>query len=396
MKKAVVCLFLIFAFALTCYGCSPKGEKATRTQSTIAEFESLEELQSMNVFSNSGCKVSLNTQKDYISEGNSSMYVEYFGSDGMPMPDFFVDNQIVIYAQREDFIKRSNNYSNVESFAIDIFNASDRNTNVYLELTNESGNNIVWDYVPLVKGQMNHCVFDVDLKKAVYLGIDKVDTIVLHFDPVLSIQTPLKLYLDHFVTRDYVEVPDTTLTLPTLEQNEICYFENDYVFDTLVVATTDLPITAHPFILEKNTNPAFVTQGENSLKITRFPTVSQTSNNRRWLNVNFDSKYISLIDFYGYDIDQYEICFDVYSDYSETIDFVCKFTSSSGYINSIAYLKPNQWTSIRLKMNEKTNNGIIMDWNSLSDIQFMLHEYFGPTKAIMYVDNMRIESVQEG
>ena len=396
VKKIILSLFLVAAVFFGCIGCSSGATGAEITQSSIAEFESLAELQTINVFSDSGCKVSLNTQEEYLSAGEASMYVEFYGSDGMPMPNFFLDNQIILYAKRDEFIKRSNNYSNVKSFSVDIYNVSDRNTNVYFEIVTESGNKIVSDYFPLIKEQMNHCVFDIDLTRAVYLGIDKVDMFVLHFDSVLSIQTPLKLYIDHFVSRDYVNKPDTSLTLPELEENEICYFEDEYVFDTLVVADTDLPITGHPFMIEKNEDPQFVTQGKSSLKITRFPTISQTSNNRRWLDINFDARYISEIDFYGYDINKYEICFDVYSDYSETIDFVCKFITSSGYINSVTYLQPEQWTSVRLKMNEITNNGIVMDWNSLSAIQFMLHEHFGPTKAIIYVDNMRIEPIQEG
>jgi hypothetical protein len=396
MKKSAWAMVFLLPLLASCLPLEGKAaEDKDYSETLISDFETAEEVKSINVFSSWGAKKGFVDDTSHIKHGKGSMYLEYDPSETIPMPnfypDFYKDNRLLFYASTSSYItsRRTIDYSNVESFVVDVYGAAGRSFNVYLNIVTGSST-IRTPAEIVVDGRWNTLVFHLDPKSMVSKGIDRVDTIYLSFDLVYYGSSAIKMYLDDFRTRDYLSAPDTTLTLPSVASGFVYTFDDDYTYETSEIVDTWYTSTTRLPIVEKNSNPTYVKEGSSSMKITRFPTISQDSSYRRSYDLLFDSSYLAAIPFASYDPTATSIVFDAYNRYDYKIDCIMKVTTSGGYTNVIDYLDPNIWTEVVLPMDHICDDtGVVADWKNVLNLRFMLHDFYGASPAYLYLDNMR-------
>ena len=389
--KTILILAIAFVIALPLVSCGG-GSGANKGETLITNFETDGQIDNIGVFTNSGVKIARNTDKKYVSEGSASMYLEFEGEDSVPAPGFYRWNWVWFYVFSDDLITHGTDFSDAECLLIDIYNDSDRAVGVTLKAYADGGE-LHLGRQPAAAGRMNTLKFDISYPRALYMGVQNIDLITLELDKVYADQTPVKLYLDNFRTRNLSKKQTYDFnTVPKLAKDEFAFFENDYLFNTLrVTDNPDLPVYTRSEI-SKNTDLKFVSEGAASLKVTRHPALNHTSYWRRHEFIVFPTEYLKILDFSGYDINQYQISVDVYNDYDYDIDFVIRLYSLTGRVDMVYYMPPNQWSTYKLPLNALTvSGGLNMDWANISRIEIMLHEFYGPYNAVMYIDNMKIE-----
>lgn len=321
----------------------------------------------------------MNADKRYVSHGSTSIYAEVHGENCYLafLPQYFYDGH-------------SNDFSKAISFLFDIFNSGDRDTYAVLSLSYKIGSK-VYNYVigkQLVrKDAMNYLCFDVDIDQAINNGIDNVGEIRLNFDTVEETQSPLKLYVDNFRVREDEQIALSNQTPPAVAGNMLCSFEGEYFKNKMICSVWEYIFYTQFPVLAVNTDAMYVTEGANSLKVTRFAQYYLDDIYKGFCRFFLPSECFADIDFAAYAQAQNEICFDVYNDYGYNIDITFNVASRTG--NSVTViLEPDSWTTVKLDISQ-------IEWGSSTTIDFMFCEYYDSSNAVMYIDNLRFEQKEE-
>ena len=413
MKKTLRKVFsTAFAATLCLSVCGTLGAcgggdgKSVQTQNyvahSLASFESVKEIETLGSFGELG-KIGFNQDKAFVSEGNASLKVEVHGGRQVGMP-YIGDWRpcLMYYTIDNNYTEHWKDYSKTKCFMMDVYNDSDRDTAISLFLDPESSNysSIYLKEQVALKGKKTTLVFETNLTRNVNCGIGALKDIQINFTPVLEGQTPLKLYIDNFRAVDYADenyqVPQTAMPTVNNDEGEICYFESDYFVNTMQVRHTDLAVIPPNMFprLSLNSDSYFVSEGKNSMRITRPSTVASTKEWRCGAYVEFPSRYVETIDFDKYDKNNSSIRMDVYNDYDYAFDFVLQFLDKTGYVEHVVTLKPNSWNEVEIPMNKNmegaANKGLQLDWSSVQSMRFLLQEYYGTGEADIYVDNLRV------
>lgn len=382
-------------------GGTPMADKTPQgyVSSTLFSFESVAELETFGSFGELG-KIALNQDKNYVTDGSASLKVEVHGGRAVGMP-YIGDWKpcLMLYTIENGFTEHLKDYSRTKCFAVDVFNASDRDTSISLFLDPESGafSSIYLKEQVALKGKKTTLVFETNLERNANCGIGALKDIQINFTPVVEGQTPLTLYLDNFRAVDYAdenyEVPQAAMPTVNEAEGEICYFESEYFVNNLGLRHTELAVIPPNMFpkLSVNTDEFFVSEGKTSMRISRPSTVASTKEWRCGAYVDFPSRYVSSIHFEKYDKNTTSIRMDVYNDYDYAFDFVLQFVDKIGYVEHVLTLKPNSWNEVEIPMNKVTEgtSGLQLDWSSVQEMRFLLQEYYGTGEADIYVDNLR-------
>lgn len=417
-KTFTASLLLLSAFPL--FSFANQGEEKPQADYVVKkmmDFESEEECASVMSMSTWGTKVLYNTDSQYVKQGNGSLHVSYEAGYTIPMPnyypDFYQQNTLRWHLITSHYITHENDYSRLQSFVFDAYPV-ERNITVRLSIvTNSDEETFESQPVVLEQGRWNTAVFSFDPLTLSHFKVKTLSWIYLTFDTAYTGGKDIDVYLDHFRSREYPEDIEDTLALPHLGQDEIADFEDDYLPHTLRVKKNNTAPYNSPWQFryhrKKDEQDPYVHSGRNSLEIIREPYTSQTSGILQSYDLLFPEEYVKQIDFSLYDPSKWDIVFDVYNAYRETLDCMVDFVDGktgsyvSNYDETIkdpinnAYIKPYTWTEIRIPMDKMTysKNGSLMAkslrWNDVREIRFRLREYFGSQKASMFIDSLRFE-----
>ena len=386
-----LCLVIFGCWALSASGSPGSGEIE---ENLVTGFDTQDFIYHVTGHKGFGKRL-LNTDPNYIRQGAGSLYLELQEQNTSPQ-------WVGAYALSlpMNLLDHSDDFSKTVKLVLDVYNASDRDTEMRLVLTGGIGGStymVDLGYQYITKGRWNRVTYLTDLDRAINLGIDSVRAVKLYF-PVLSEgQSPLKLYLDNFRAIDDPAVTYQNQNRPAMQGGAVCTFENPFYFNKLTVDNRMSGQYMPEFSL--NYDKEYVSEGDVSLKIKRF---SQYSPHERWSNFCITflpiEPELSAINFTQYPLNSAKLVYDVYSKYDGPLDCIT-YLSSSGYggyfVDHPVTLQPNQWNRIEIPLNKTMPNGAAPTaqiWNGLNSFRIQLIDFYGASNAIMYLDNFRLEN----
>ena len=259
------------------------GSKQESNIHVISEFESEDEFFQFNYFNEFGI-IKLNTDPTYVKGGSGSAYMEIHGN---PVQGSGYKPYMVIYNDTE--YNDKTDYTDVEEFRISVYNASDRDVNMYFQFRsasfNKSGYSSEQKFV-LTKGQWNEVSIPVDRALInTFIDLDQISEFYIKFDNRESRdQNPAKLYMDSFIAIQTDEPIPTGVKVR--EDNEL---ESANKAEYLSAWEASNGAT-----LSLNTDPKYILEGEAS-----FCWTGAAMGGTSWPRLDFTGNILT--DISGYD-----------------------------------------------------------------------------------------------
>lgn len=354
----------------------------------LSGFETQADLNAMAAVSNFG-KRQLNTNKTYVTQGNSSLYLEVHSGRALDYSPPVGNRQNSCVDMVIESLNHSNDYSHTVSFTFDAYNASDRDAEVRMVLTGGIGGatyqiDLGIQYLP--KGRWTKLKFDNDLSRNINLGVDSVRSMRLYFPMLTADQTPIKVYLDNFTAHDRENVEYLNRTSPGQQGDVLCGFEDLYFYNNSYIAY-ETTMQVQP-VISQNRDSRFVTEGDYSLRIKRF---SKYEPEARWSGYRMLfmplADMVATIDFNKYPVETTKIMVDVYSDAAEEMSFTMTIGGYDGTVaHSVNVLKPKQWNTIEIPLNMAS----VDKWKTAESVYATFYDFFGTSNASIYIDNIRL------
>ncbi len=412
MKNKILKKIAVFAACLLTFGCvmstfglSAVAENASvkvGDRKTLFGFETEIEragIQAGYIFG------AVKRSDEHVTEGKKSLYLQVEGHSDEDNElhlaggdfEFWSSNYIGISTADEMFMV-ARDISEYDTLSMDFYNDSDRDTSVTVFLqTNMQGtyNHTQGSFQRvgrkvLPKGKVSY--LDFDLTYLQYSGLDEIMRYWFFFDNINPSQTPLKLYLDNVAVERKQE--NFKIDIPTVGDDlKLTSFENK--IETQIYTLIDWGVAYEQLpVMEWNTNPDYVSDGESSLKVTlnnsnHYCRCSGNKWGGSW-SLSIPAEYLMK----GLDLNEmlkqenktaenFELLIDVYNPCNQQL------TISIGSASNHKF-PANSWTTVR---------------TNLSDYQFATSGQFGLGIAsgefrdiidrIFYVDNIRIEEVAQ-
>ena len=340
---------------------------------------------------------------EHVTSGKNSLYLEisghsdednelhYAGSDH----EFWGTNYIGLKTS-DELYEAARDISAYDTFTVDFYNDSDRDTSVTVFLqTNMNGNYSALNgsfqrlgRKVLPKGKVSLLEFDLT-----YLQYNELDTVMRYwffFDNINTDQTPLKLYMDNVAVERKQD--DFKIDLPTAGvDNKITSFESKLETQMMSCRGWGVSYDQLP-VLEWNNDPQYVSDGEGSLKIT----LSKSNNYCRCSSSAWSGSCQLVMPgalyFNGFNVNEmlesagktatdYEVVADVYNAGDKALDIT--ILKKKNY--SAAAKK---WTEVRAPLSD-------FAFATGGTIDFTLEwvEFRDTADRVFYVDNFRIEEV---
>lgn len=355
----------------------------------IYGFDEIGDFQQLNTTSPFG-KIKPNTNKDYVSQGEGSMEVSVEGyEDVMHFPEATYALKQYIYMYPRMYWEDTN-MLDVSAFILDVYNDNDTAQKIWLYIKGTT-NELLCEAVDVLPGVWTACIFEIDMDRSYYQGLGDVSEISIAFENREPGEDPKHYYLDNFRCVKEDE-KSTRLTAPEFDGSTICDYEDEYFYNTAVNIFQSSPqgnVFGQPKV-ELNDNPEFVKTGEHSLKVTRYPNKQQ----RTMLGGYYDitavhTHFLQQIDFKYYANNGYAIKMDLYLDYSREIDLTISLASADVAANHNIVIYPG-WNEIVYDMDRSD-----IDWSMASYFNLLMSEFFDSENAVMYLDNVRFEKVDD-
>ncbi len=397
MKKRIcvfACLLSLVCAAAGFSGCG--GEPASDPDAALKEdvlvngFESwTPDLQTALIFNDFG-KVSLNTDKEYVTQGERSARIDPLGgtyaSSAAPIVMFSLKSD----TYRFDYADLS--YADYLSF--DIYNAQDEEKKVYAgfvgEVSGVTSISRVGEKEFVLQPGWNSCQLHIETSLLSIVGdLTEVPGVYFRFESAGSAnvveegenKTP-RYYLDNMWLIKKPDKSDSGFTME-LRKNEIADFERiwqGYMF------TNDNPglaevVNAEDFGL---TAPS----GDKVLHVQ-----FEGTSSRNWLQMNISSELLNRTDLFGMSSETAQnayICFETYNN-SDTMVNLCMVyrTPTSQLKATDNHCAPHTWTSYEYCVADllAIDNGFL---TAMGNFQISYKDDYMGTKEYFF-DNFRIE-----
>lgn len=397
MKKkycVLACLLSLVCCAAGFAGCggepAPDPDAALKEDVMVNGFEDwTPDLQTALIFNDFG-KVSLNTDKTYVTQGERSARLD-------PLGGAYVSSSapIVMFSLKSDtygFDYADLSYADYLSF--DIYNAQDEDKTIYAgfagEVTSVTSISRVGEKEFVLKPGWNTCQLEVEASLLSIMGdLTEVPGIYFRFESAGSAnvvdegenKTP-RYYLDNMWLIKKPDKSESDFTME-LRENEIADFERiwqEYMF------TNDNPglvevVDAEQFGL---TAPS----GDKLLHVQFDGTSSQN-----WLQMEISSELLNRTALFGMSSDVAEnayICFETYNNTDSMVNLVMVYrTPTSSLISTQNNCAPHTWTSYEYCVADllALDNGFL---TAMGNFQISYKDDYTGTKEYFF-DNFRIE-----
>lgn len=397
MKKkycVLACLLSLVCCAAGFAGCggepAPDPDAALKEDVMVNGFEDwTPDLQTALIFNDFG-KVSLNTDKTYVTQGERSARLD-------PLGGAYVSSSapIVMFSLKSDtygFDYADLSYADYLSF--DIYNAQSEDKTIYAgfagEVTSVTSISRVGEKEFVLKPGWNTCQLEVEASLISIMGdLTEVPGIYFRFESAGSAnvvdegenKTP-RYYLDNMWLIKKPDKSESDFTME-LRENEIADFERiwqEYMF------TNDNPglvevVDAEQFGL---TAPS----GDKVLHVQFDGTSSQN-----WLQMEISSELLNRTALFGMSSDVAEnayICFETYNNTDSMVNLVMVYrTPTSSLISTQNNCAPHTWTSYEYCVADllALDNGFL---TAMGNFQISYKDDYTGTKEYFF-DNFRIE-----
>lgn len=400
MKKISFILAIIMMFTMMAFiGCdntstTNKNINEQATFNTISgqevvlyDYEDISDFQEINAQEGFGI-TSMNTEPQYVKSGKGSMHVRVDGYDEFyHFPEKLADKKQVIVMYPNWFFDGLSDFSDALAFQLDVYNVSDRDITISIKIQTAITTYVLGPEVA-IRNKWCKLVFEVDFEKSIYLGLNSVKQISYVFENRIQGQTSAECYIDNF---SYVKSQTKSKKLdyvPDMVGNVLCDFEDKYFSLAAIDGCPSYPKIAPYYMCKSswNSDKRYVTSGNYSLKITRFPSIYNHSIHPEFSGVYVLSReYIEKINWDNYDISKTSIFIDVYNDYDDQIYIRLDVIDGrrQGFANRQT-IDPNKWTTLEFPMYDE-----YMDWTDLQIFSLTFYDFYGVENSIVYIDNIR-------
>lgn len=397
MKKkncVLACLLSLVCCAAGFAGCggepAPDPDAALKEDVMVNGFEDwTPDLQTALIFNDFG-KVSLNTDKTYVTQGERSARLD-------PLGGAYVSSSapIVMFSLKSDtygFDYADLSYADYLSF--DIYNAQDEDKTVYAgfagEVNSVSSISRVGEKEFVLKPGWNTCQLEVEAALISIMGdLTEVPGIYFRFESAGSAnvvdegenKTP-RYYLDNMWLIKKPDKSESDFTME-LRENEIADFERiwqEYMF------TNDNPGLVE--VVDADEFGLTAPSGDKVLHVQFDGTSSQN-----WLQMEISSELLNRTALFGMSSDVAEnayICFETYNNTDSMVNLVMVYrTPTSSLISTQNNCAPHTWTSYEYCVADllALDNGFL---TAMGNFQISYKDDYTGTKEYFF-DNFRIE-----
>ena len=397
MKKkncVLACLLSLVCCAAGFAGCggepAPDPDAALKEDVMVNGFEDwTPDLQTALIFNDFG-KVSLNTDKTYVTQGERSARLD-------PLGGAYVSSSapIVMFSLKSDtygFDYADLSYADYLSF--DIYNAQDEDKTVYAgfagEVNSVSSVSRVGEKEFVLKPGWNSCQLEVEAALISIMGdLTEVPGVYFRFESAGSAnvvdegenKTP-RYYLDNMWLIKKPDKSESDFTME-LRENEIADFERiwqEYMF------TNDNPGLVE--VVDADEFGLTAPSGDKVLHVQFDGTSSQN-----WLQMEISSELLNRRALFGMSSDVAEnayICFETYNNTDSMVNLVMVYrTPTSSLISTQNNCAPHTWTSYEYCVADllALDNGFL---TAMGNFQISYKDDYTGTKEYFF-DNFRIE-----
>lgn len=393
MKKIVSLILVscigLSAFALTACNQEKKEEENTGFVSSlplVSDFESLDEVYSRMSFKNRFGKVSLNTDKQYVTGGEHSLQLEVHG-------DYVANTEPTLmqvdFAGLEQEGVPYIDLSRLETVKMDLFNCTEEEQTLEVALIVDG---VTTDYQKAVAkvGANKDLTVEYDVK-GLSVGADmtKAESMLIKFPKPASMEEDAKLfYMDNLRFTFLAQAPDPIEI--ELDENEFCSFDKSY--QKYVVQPGGVgPTEGCQPVLSINTDLQYCKDYTGrSLKVV-LPRGSEPIGDG-WPYFSFIEKLVKSFDF----VDLMErgayFVFDVYNDGSAYNFGLEVWTDIQGLSGGYSFTANNGWTQVRVSLKDLMgkSKGDATVASNANKILISYSKFDAPDKTF-YFDNFRFE-----
>lgn len=397
MKKkycVLACLLSLVCCAAGFAGCggepAPDPDAALKEDVMVNGFEDwTPDLQTALIFNDFG-KVSLNTDKTYVTQGERSARLD-------PLGGAYVSSSapIVMFSLKSDtygFDYADLSYADYLSF--DIYNAQSEDKTIYAgfagEVTSVTSISRVGEKEFVLKPGWNTCQLEVEASLLSIMGdLTEVPGIYFRFESAGSAnvveegenKTP-RYYLDNMWLIKKPDKSESDFTME-LRENEIADFERiwqEYMF------TNDNPGLVE--VVDADEFGLTAPSGDKVLHVQFDGTSSQN-----WLQMEISSELLNRTALFGMSSDVAEnayICFETYNNTDSMVNLVMVYrTPTSSLISTQNNCAPHTWTSYEYCVADllALDNGFL---TAMGNFQISYKDDYTGTKEYFF-DNFRIE-----
>lgn len=397
MKKkycVLACLLSLVCCAAGFAGCggepAPDPDAALKEDVMVNGFEDwTPDLQTALIFNDFG-KVSLNTDKTYVTQGERSARLD-------PLGGAYVSSSapIVMFSLKSDtygFDYADLSYADYLSF--DIYNAQSEDKTIYAgfagEVTSVTSISRVGEKEFVLKPGWNTCQLEVEAALISIMGdLTEVPGIYFRFESAGSAnvvdegenKTP-RYYLDNMWLIKKPDKSESDFTME-LRENEIADFERiwqEYMF------TNDNPGLVE--VVDADEFGLTAPSGDKVLHVQFDGTSSQN-----WLQMEISSELLNRTALFGMSSDVAEnayICFETYNNTDSMVNLVMVYrTPTSSLISTQNNCAPHTWTSYEYCVADllALDNGFL---TAMGNFQISYKDDYTGTKEYFF-DNFRIE-----
>lgn len=397
MKKkycVLACLLSLVCCAAGFAGCggepAPDPDAALKEDVMVNGFEDwTPDLQTALIFNDFG-KVSLNTDKTYVTQGERSARLD-------PLGGAYVSSSapIVMFSLKSDtygFDYADLSYADYLSF--DIYNAQSEDKTIYAgfagEVTSVTSISRVGEKEFVLKPGWNTCQLEVEASLISIMGdLTEVPGVYFRFESAGSAnvveegenKTP-RYYLDNMWLIKKPDKSESNFTME-LRENEIADFERiwqEYMF------TNDNPGLVE--VVDADEFGLTAPSGDKVLHVQFDGTSSQN-----WLQMEISSELLNRTALFGMSSDVAKnayICFETYNNTDSTVNLCMVYrTPTSLLISTDNNCAPHAWTSYEYCVADllALDNGFL---TAMGNFQISYKDDYTGTKEYFF-DNFRIE-----
>lgn len=396
IKKIAVLLasLTVVASSTLFFGCnvennsSEAGQSEKKTNSVVCGFSSIRELQSFG-YNAAFYKAALNTDKQYVTEGDTSAKFTFKGRD-------IYSPNLQIFSDTGYF--GDNDFSKANMVTLDVFNPDDKPHTFYMYFsTSKDGNKKVYqNYTEkTITVPSGHTLVTYDIDRTIASAICDLQHVEYFNFRFVNEAEEYSLYLDNL--KVYYTDEEITVEPKEYEQDEILFFDN--MLDRFSVSTMTYMCTSA--VLPEISicrDPRYIYQGTGSLKV-QYANESGNLNMDETPCLKISGEAVERLDFSQYS----KLTFKYMSEFDGGWMSLRLFNSlGSGIMFSPITLEKSvkgEWMTMEIDLS-KAMNGYVSDYdgyyNPGIDIEHisaieLFYVHRGHEGQSIYIDEMKLE-----
>ena len=380
----ITCAFLLFTSALFNYASTPtKQVAATENEASeklIEDFETFRDCTDNIIYGNYFGKFEVNTQADYVTNGNGSIRLN-------PMGDTFLSKGLPNMQIRLQDADR--NLTKLKRVTADFYNATDHDyeIGVFFKVGRIVEANTPITKILLKKGQWTKVGKTIDTAViSLCNDMTDVNSVCFEFELCTDKSKPNDIYMDN-VRFEFSDKTPQPVEM-TLNENEFCSFDKLYQKEVFIEDYYAV-MSDYNFKLSLNSDLAYSKKGK-SLKM--YVPACPDGTSWGWPNVQFAENLVKAVDLSKYDGND-EFSFWIYNasniNVNISVDFWRTQTSGKRSFTKTIY---SGWNNVTMTFDEinEADGGLDILTDNLTLLNICVFPFKGADVLELYLDEMEI------